>query len=59
MSSLKEAIRSLKTRKSRSGNTRVTVVEMRGELVAIVADKYRGEVRIPLGMVDPSIHRFP
>jgi len=59
MDGLKEAVFGTKTRKARSGSTRVTVVEEKGTLFAIVADKYRGEVRIPLGDVDPVISRFP
>jgi hypothetical protein len=43
----------LKERRARSGDTRVVVVERGGTLMAIVEDKYRGTVRIPLGTVDP------
>ena len=46
-------------RTARCAGTKVTVVEEKGELVAIVVDKTRGVVRIPLGSIDPSDYRFP
>ena len=44
-----------KSRKARSGSTRVVVVEVEGRLMAIVQDQYRGVVEIPLGTIDPPI----
>ena len=44
-----------KARQARSGSTRVVVVEVDGRLMAIVQDRYRGVVEIPLGTVDPPI----
>ena len=38
-----------KQRKTASGEVRVVVIEEAGELTAIVVDKMRGVVRIPLG----------
>jgi hypothetical protein len=51
----KNMISARKARKARSGKTRVVVIEEAGELTAIVMDKTRGIVRIPLGTVDPSV----
>ncbi len=45
--------RRLKARKATSGDTQVFVVEDSGELVAVVVDKQRGVVRIPLGATGP------
>ncbi len=49
---MKEMIFDSKARKASSGGTRVVVVEDAGELVAIVVDKIRGVVRIPIGTID-------
>ncbi len=38
-----------KKRKTASGDVQVVVIEEAGELTAIVMDKMRGMVRIPLG----------
>ena len=53
MNALKEMFLGSRTRKARSGGTRVLVVEEEGVLTAIVVDKVRGVVRIPIGTVDP------
>ena len=58
MGALKEMIFGSKTRKARSGATRVMVVEEGGMLTAIVVDKVRGVVRIPIGAVDQSADFF-
>jgi chemotaxis signal transduction protein len=52
---LKESIRARKARKTQSGKTQVLVIEEDGELTAIIVDKMRGVVRIPLGTVDPPL----
>jgi hypothetical protein len=52
---MKESILARKARKAQSGTTRVMVIEEEGELTAIVVDKMRGVVRIPLGTVDPPL----
>jgi chemotaxis signal transduction protein len=41
-----------KTRQAETPDTRVIVVEEGGELTAIVVDKVRGVVHIPLGSAD-------
>jgi len=51
----KEGMRARKARKAQSGKTRVVVIEEEGELTAIIVDKMRGIVRIPLGSVDPPM----
>jgi chemotaxis signal transduction protein len=43
-----------KRREAASGDTRVIVVEEQGILTAIVVDKIRGMIRIPIGEVDPA-----
>jgi hypothetical protein len=53
---MKESVRASKARKAQSGKTRVVVIEEQGELTAIVVDKMRGVVRIPLGTVDPPLN---
>ena len=40
-------------RQVKAGATRVIVVEEGGELTAIVVDKVRGVIHVPLGSVDP------
>jgi hypothetical protein len=52
MNIAREMLRTATARKASSGGTTVVVVEEGGELVAIVADRIRGEVRIPLGTVE-------
>jgi chemotaxis signal transduction protein len=52
---MRESIRARKARRAQSGKTRVVVIEEEGELTAIVVDKMRGVVRIPLGTVDPPL----
>jgi hypothetical protein len=44
----------LKTRRAKAGDARVIVVEKEGILTAIVIDRSRGAVEIPLGPVDAS-----
>ena len=44
-------------RKVMAGDTRVTVVETEGKLVAIVKDRLRGTVRITLGTLQPPPRR--
>ncbi len=41
-------------RQAVAGDTWVTVVEDGGQLVAIVKDKMRGTVRVPLGKAQPA-----
>jgi hypothetical protein len=55
----KETMRAWKQRKARAGSTKVVVIEDDGELTAIVVDRYRGIVRIPLGTVDPPLAALP
>jgi chemotaxis signal transduction protein len=43
-----------KKRMAAAGDTQVIVVEERGILTAIVMDKIRGMIRIPIGEVDPA-----
>jgi len=45
------------TRNASAGETRVTVVEQDGKLVAIVKDRLRGTVRITLGTIQPPVRR--
>ena len=42
-------------RQAVSGGTWVTVVEDGGQLVAIVKDKLRGTVKVPLGRAQPPV----
>jgi hypothetical protein len=42
-----------KKRQVETADTRVIVVEEAGELTAIVVDKVRGVIHIPLGTADP------
>jgi hypothetical protein len=44
---------SRKGREVTAGETRITVVEAEGKLVAIVKDRLRGTVRITLGTLQP------
>jgi len=44
-------------REATAGDTRVTVVEAEGKLVAIVKDRLRGTVRITLGTLQPPPRR--
>jgi chemotaxis signal transduction protein len=43
-----------KRREAAAGDTRVIVVEEAGLLTAIVVDKIRGVIHIPIGEVDPA-----
>jgi hypothetical protein len=47
----------LPTRHATAGGTRITVVDVDGEIVAIVKDRLRGTVRITLGTVQPPARR--
>jgi hypothetical protein len=55
---MKASMNARKARKARSGKTSVVVIEEAGELTAIVIDKARGVVRIPLGTVDPPLSAY-
>jgi len=46
-----------KIRRAKAGETRVVVIEKSGILTAIVTDPRRGEVEIPLGVVEPLRRR--
>jgi len=46
---------SIPSRGSSAGAARVTVVDEDGKLVAIVKDRFRGTVRITLGIVQPPL----
>ena len=48
---------SLPDRRVTAGDTRITVVEAEGKLVAIVKDRLRGTVRITLGTMQPPLQR--
>lgn len=45
------------SRRATAGDTRVTVVDEEGKLVAIVQDRFRGTIRITLGTVQPPQRR--
>ena len=48
------SLAAMKTRRARAGDARVVVFEKAGVLTAVVTDPVRGEVEIPLGIVDAA-----